>query len=42
MDYIEDLTGKRQGRGRPRASRSFARKQDAERFLRHAEADKLR
>jgi integrase len=54
MGYIEDLKSKRQGQGRLRwrvryrdpagreRAKSFARKQDAERFLRHAEADKLR
>jgi integrase len=54
MGYIEDLKSKRQGQGRLRwlvryrdpagreRAKSFARKRDAERFLRHAEADKLR
>jgi len=54
MGYIEDLKSKRQGQGRLRwrvryrdpagreRAKSFARKQDAERFLQHAEADKLR
>jgi integrase len=54
MGYIEDLKSTRQGQGRLRwrvryrdpagreRAKSFARKQDAERFLRHAEADKLR
>jgi integrase len=54
MGYIEDLKSTRQGQGRLRwrvryrdpagreRAKSFARKQDAERFLQHAEADKLR
>jgi integrase len=54
MGYIEDLKTKRQGQGRLRwrvryrdpagreRAKSFARKVDAERFLQHAEADKLR
>jgi integrase len=54
MGYIEDLKGTRQGTGRLRwrvryrdpagreRSKSFARKGDAERFLQHTEADKLR
>jgi integrase len=54
MGYIEDLKSKRQGQGRLRwrvryrdpagreRAKSFARKGDAERFLQHAEADKLR
>jgi integrase len=54
MGYIEDLKSKRQGQGRLRwrvryrdpagreRAKSFARKQDAVRFLQHAEADKLR
>ena len=54
MGYVEDLRGKKQGRGRPRwraryrdpsgreRSKSFARKVDAERFLRHVEADLVR
>ena len=54
MGYIEDLKSKRQGQGRLRwrvryrdpagreRAKSFARKQDAQRFLQHAEADKLR
>jgi integrase len=54
MGYIEDLKSKRQGKGRLRwrvryrdpagreRAKSFARKQDAVRFLQHAEADKLR
>src|SRR5512132_2114240 len=54
MGYIEDLKSKRQGQGRLRwrvryrdpagreRAKSFARKRDAERFLQHAEADKLR
>ncbi len=53
MGYIEDLKSKRQGQGRLRwrvryrdpagreRAKSFARKRDAERFLQHAEADKL-
>ena len=51
MGYVEDLRGKKQGEGRPRwraryrdpagreRSKSFTRKVDAERFLRHVEAD---
>jgi Phage integrase, N-terminal SAM-like domain len=51
MGYIEDLRDKRQGAGRLRyrvryrdpagreRAKSFARKVDAERFLRHVEAD---
>jgi integrase len=54
MGYIEDLKSKRQGKGRLRwrvryrdpagreRAKSFARKRDAERFLQHTEADKLR
>ena len=54
MGYIEDLKSKRQGQGRLRwrvryrdpagreRAKSFARRRDAERFLQHAEADKLR
>ena len=54
MGYIEDLKSKRQGQGRLRwrvrfrdptgreRAKSFARKVDAQRFLQHAEADKLR
>jgi integrase len=54
MGYIEDLKGRRHGEGRLRwrvryrdptgreRAKSFARKQDAVRFLQHAEADKLR
>jgi integrase len=54
MGYIEDLKSTRQGQGRLRwrvryrdpagreRAKSFARKRDAERFLQHAEADKLR
>jgi integrase len=54
MGYIEDLRSKPQGQGRLRwrvryrdpagreRAKSFARKVDAERFLQHAEADKLR
>ena len=54
MGYVEDLRGKKQGRGRPRwraryrdpsgreRSRSFARKVDAERFLVGIEDAKLR
>jgi integrase len=54
MGYVEDLKSKRQGQGRLRwrvryrdpagreRAKSFARKRDAERFLQHAEADKLR
>jgi integrase len=54
MGSIEDLKTKRQGQGRLRwrvryrdpagreRAKSFARKQDAVRFLQHAEADKLR
>jgi hypothetical protein len=54
VGYVEDLRGKKQGRGRPRwrarwrdpagreRSKSFARKVDAERFLRHVEADLVR
>jgi integrase len=54
MGYIEDLRDKRQGAGRLRyrvryrdpagreRSKSFARKVDAERFLRHVEADLVR
>jgi integrase len=54
MGYIEDLRDKRQGAGRLRyrvryrdpagreRAKSFARKVDAERFLRHVEADLVR
>src|SRR5829696_6324040 len=54
MGYIEDLRDKRQGAGRLRyrvryrdlsgreRAKSFARKIDAERFLRHVDADLLR
>jgi integrase len=54
MGYIEDLKSKRQGQGRLRwrvryrdptgreRAKSFARRVDAQRFLQHAEADKLR
>jgi hypothetical protein len=54
MGYVEDLRGTRQGRGRLRwrvryrdpsgheRAKSFARKVEAERFLRHVEADKLK
>jgi integrase len=54
MGYVEDLRGKKQGRGRPRwraryrdpsgreRSKSFARKVDAERFLVAIEDAKLR
>jgi Phage integrase, N-terminal SAM-like domain len=54
MAYVEDLKNKRQGAGRLRwrvryrdpagreRARSFARKVDAERFLRHVEADLVR
>jgi integrase len=54
MGYIEDLRDKRQGAGRLRyrvryrdpagreRAKSFARKVDAERFLRHLEADLMR
>jgi Phage integrase, N-terminal SAM-like domain len=54
VGYVEDLRGKKQGRGRPRwraryrdpswreRSRSFARKVDAERFLVSIEDAKLR
>jgi integrase len=54
MGYVEDLRGKKQGRGRPRwraryrdpsgreRARSFARKVDAERFLVAIEDAKLR
>jgi Phage integrase, N-terminal SAM-like domain len=54
VGYVEDLRGKKQGRGRPRwraryrdpagreRSRSFARKVDAERFLVAIEDAKLR
>jgi integrase len=54
MGYIEDLRGKKQGRGRPRwraryrdpsgreRAKSFARKVDAERFLVSVEDAKLR
>ena len=54
MGYVEDLRGKKQGRGRPRwrarwrdpagreRSKSFARKVDAERFLVGVEDAKLR
>jgi integrase len=54
MGYIEDLRHKRQGNGRLRyrvryrdpagreRAKSFARKVDAERFLRHIEADLVR
>jgi hypothetical protein len=54
VGYIQDLRGKKQGQGRPRwraryrdpsgreRSKSFARKVDAERFLRHVEADLVR
>jgi integrase len=54
MGYIEDLKSTRQGQGRLRwrvryrdpagreRAKSFAHKRDAERFLQHAEADKLR
>ena len=54
MGYVEDLRGKKQGRGRPRwraryrdpsgreRSKSFARKVDAERFLVSVEDAKLR
>jgi integrase len=54
MGYIEDLKSKRQGQGRLRwrvryrdpagreRAKSFTRRRDAERFLQHAEADKLR
>ena len=54
MGYIEDLKDKRQGAGRLRyrvryrdtagreRAKSFARKVDAERFLRHVEADLVR
>ena len=54
MGYVEDLRGKKQGRGRPRwraryrdpsgreRSKSFARKVDAERFLVGIEDAKLR
>jgi hypothetical protein len=54
MGYIEDLRDKRQGAGRLRyrvryrdpsgreRAKSFAHKVDAERFLRHVEADLVR
>jgi hypothetical protein len=54
MGYVEDLKDKRQGGGRLRyrvgyrdpagreRAKSFARKVDAERFLRHVEADLIR
>jgi hypothetical protein len=54
VGYVEDLRGKKQGQGRPRwraryrdlsgreRSKSFARKVEAEQFLRHVEADLVR